>query len=222
MTKLLFAAYNCLMSTQLFDEEAPTVTAPKNGRSARSAPVPKPEIALTDPFDEEPEANITVPEEVSPVAVAEPIAPVPDPEPIPLAVAVEPKPIVVAAPVVIPAPVVVPASPVAALVASGVVGPRRLPDERQSLTLTLKAGGCAGLVIVGLFEEGTPGEVLLLLRSAPAGATAALEAFAATLSLALPYGIPAGVLASQLLELLPEGNAREAAASIAASLSARF
>ena len=202
------------MSTQLFDEEAPAVTAPKNGRSARSAPVPKPEIALTDPFDEEPEATLTVPEEVSPVAVAEPITPVSDPEPVSLPVAVEP--------IVVPAPVLIPMPPVAALVASGVVGPRRLPDERQSLTLTLKAGGCAGLVIVGLFEDGTPGEVLLLLRSAPAGATAALEAFAATLTLALPYGIPAGVLASQLLALLPEGNAREAAASIAASLSARF
>ena len=154
------------MSTQLFDEEAPTVTAPKNGRSVRSAPVPKPEIALTDPFDEEPEPTLSVPEEVSLVAVAESVAPVPDPEPIPLAV--EPKPIA-PVPVVTPAPVVVPAPPVAALVASSVAGPRRLPDERQSLTLTLKAGGCAGLVIVGLFEEGTPGEVLLLLRSAPAG-----------------------------------------------------
>lgn len=214
------------MSTQLFDEEAPTVTAPKNGRSVRSAPVPKPEIALTDPFDEEPEPTLSVPEEVSLVAVAESVAPVPDPEPIPLAVEpkpIAPVPVVTPAPVVVPAPpVVVPAPPVAARVASSVAGPRRLPDERQSLTLTLKAGGCAGLVIVGLFEEGTPGEVLLLLRSAPAGATAALEAFAATLTLALPYGIPAGVLASQLLELLPEGNAREAAASIAASLSARF
>ncbi|WP_395091491.1 hypothetical protein [Armatimonas sp.] len=189
------------MSTQLFDEDAPAVTAPKNGRSVRSTPAPKPEIALTDPFDEEPEGTPGVPEEVSPVAVAEPITPVSDPEPVPLPVALEP--------VIIPEPAVVPVL-------------RRLPDERQSLTLALKVGGCAGLVIVGLFEDGTPGEVLLLLRSAPAGASVALEAFAATLTLALPYGIPAGVLASQLLALLPEGNAREAAASIAASLSARF
>lgn len=202
------------MSTQLFDEDAPAVTAPKNGRSVRSTPAPKPEIALTDPFDEEPEGTPGVPEEVSPVAVAEPITPVSDPEPVPLPVALEP--------VIIPEPAVVPVPPPPSLAASGVAGPRRLPDERQSLTLALKVGGCAGLVIVGLFEDGTPGEVLLLLRSAPAGASVALEAFAATLTLALPYGIPAGVLASQLLALLPEGNAREAAASIAASLSARF
>ena len=77
-------------------------------------------------------------------------------------------------------------------------------------------------MVVGLFDDGTPGEVLLLLRNAPAGARSALEAFAATLTLALPYGVPAGVLANQLLALVVESSAREAASSIASSLSSRF
>jgi hypothetical protein len=203
LTKLVFADYNCPMSTQLFEEEAPTGTAPKNGRSPRSSPPPKPEIDLTDPFDDE--------QEVQEVAV----------------VATEPEPIVVPEPVIAPAPTPIIPTPVPAPVAvssspSSSLGPRVLPDERQSLTITLKAGGCEGLVIVGLFEDGAPGEVLLLLRSAPAGATKALEAFAATLTLALPYGIPAGTLAAQLLALVGDQSAHEAASAIALSLRTKF
>jgi hypothetical protein len=207
----MFAPYNRLMSTQLFEEDAPPVAAPKNGRSARSVPAPapeilpsEPEISLSDPFADEPEG----------VAVA----PTPEPEAPPVIIAT-----VAEAPkesIALPTPAVTPTPVVAVTVP--VSGPRQLPDERQSLTLTLKAGGCDGLVIVGLFADGTPGEVLLLLRSAPAGAAAALEAFAATLTLALPYGIPAGAMASQLLGLITDSSAREAATAITASLSARF
>lgn len=188
------------MSNQLFEEEAPTAVAPKNGRSARNAPpaapeivLPtEPEISLSDPFDDEPEPASSAPE-----------PPPSSPEPAPVVSEVEVAPVVAAT----PAPT---------------RGPRSLPDERQSLTLTLKAGGCEGLVIVGLFDDRTPGEVLLLLRNAPAGAAAVLEAYAATLTLALPYGMPAGALASQLLSLVSEPSAREAAGAIATSLRTRF
>ena len=197
------------MSTQLFEEEAPVAAAPKNGRAARNAPVvapetpapAEPEIALSDPFADEHEATPIAPETIVVV----------EPEPAPPAPVVAPTlPPVVVAPVPIAAASVV------------TTGPRSLPDERQSLTLTLKAGGCEGLVVVGLFDDGTPGEVLLLLRNAPTGARSALEAFAATLTLALPYGVPAGVLANQLITLVGESGAREAASSIASSLSSRF
>jgi hypothetical protein len=203
------------MSTQLFEEETPPPPPAKSGRGARNAPTPKePEIALSDPFADEPEAAV-----VSAVEEEVPVQPAPEPEPTPAPVAPvaeppAPSPALAVAPTPTPAPV--------AVVAAAPAGPRTLPDERQSLTLTLKAGGCEGLVIVGLFEDGTPGEVLLLLRKAPAGATEALEAFAATLTLALPYGIPAGVLASQLLTLLGDSSAHEAARAITVSLSARF
>jgi hypothetical protein len=194
------------MSNQLFEEEAPVAVAPKNGRSARSAPpvapeivLPtEPEISLSDPFDDEPEPTLSAPE-AAPVVIEAEVAPV-------------------VAPTSVPTPVPAPA-PVATVPASS---PRSLPDERQSLTLTLKAGGCEGLVIVGLFADGTPGEVLLLLRNAPVGAAAVLEAYAATLTLALPYGVPAGMLASQLLSLVSEPSAREAAEAIATSLRTRF
>ncbi|MBB6049029.1 hypothetical protein [Armatimonas rosea] len=206
------------MSSQLFEEEAPSVAAPKNGRSARTAPAPKPEIALTDPFADEPEVAVAEvlqsPEPPLEVEV-EAVAAVVDVEPAPA-----PAPVVVPAPAP-PAPVVVAPAPVV-VAATAPAGPRALPEERQSLTLTLKAGGCEGLVIVGLYDDGKPGEVLLLLRNAPAGAAAALEAFASTLTLALPYGVPAGVLATQLLALVSEPSAHEAARTIAHSLSTRF
>jgi hypothetical protein len=211
------------MSSQLFEEEAPSVAAPKNGRSARTAPAPKPEIALTDPFADEPEvavADATQAPETPLEVEIEAAAAVVDVEPEPVVVEPEPMPVVVAAPAPV-APVVAAPAPVAVAVTAP-AGPRALPEERQSLTLTLKAGGCEGLVIVGLYDDGTPGEVLLLLRSAPAGAAAALEAFTSTLTLALPYGVPTSVLASQLLTLISEPNAQEAARAIAHSLSTRF
>lgn len=211
------------MSSQLFEEDAPPVAAPKNGRSARTVPAPKPEsaakpeIALTDPFADEPETETVV--EPAPLLV----------EPAPI-LEVAPEPVIAAAPTPVsvpaPAPVapVVVAAPVAAAapVATTSTGARALPEARQSLTLTLKTAGCDGLVIVGLYDDGTPGEVLLLLRRASAETASALEAYTATLTLALPYGVPAGALAHQLLSLLGSSEAREAAEAIANALTTRF
>ncbi len=206
LTKLVFADYNSVMSTQLFEEEAPVVVAPKNGRAPRTTPASKPEITLTDPFADEQESIVSEVVEASPETITEPMAATE-----PVAITPQPTPETV----VMPTP-----TPVVATVP--LVGPRTLPEERPSLTLTLKAGGCEGLVIVGLYDDGTPGEVLLLLRNAPTGAATALEAYAETLTLALPYGVPVTLLATQLLALISEPGAREAAQSIATSLSARF
>ena len=112
--------------------------------------------------------------------------------------------------------------PLLAPVAVLTVGPRTLPDERQSVTHTLKVGGCEGLLIVGLFADGSPGEVLLMLRRAPRGVSEALDAFTGALTLALPYGVPIGPLAAQLTRLLSTAEAQEAGQYIADYLRSKF
>lgn len=193
------------MSNQLFEEDAPPTSTTKNGRSPRTPRAPEPVDTLSDPFAEEEPA----------VALAEP-ASAPEPEPAPTM----PEPVVVPAPVVAsvppPAPAPTPAPvPLAA-------GPRVLPDERQSVTHTLKVGGSEGLLIVGLFEDGTPGEVLLLLRRAPSGVAEALEAVTETLNLALPYGVPVGPLANQLTRLIASPETKAAGQYIADYLISKF
>lgn len=72
---------------------------------------------------------------------------------------------------------------------------RRLPDMRQSLTHKFSINGHEGYLIVGLFEDGRPGE--LFIRMAKEGST--MSGLADTIgiltSLALQYGVPVEALA---------------------------
>ena len=46
---------------------------------------------------------------------------------------------------------------------------RRLPDERASITHKFNVGGHEGYLTIGLYEDGTPGEIFL--RMAKEGST---------------------------------------------------
>lgn len=188
------------MSSQLFEEEAPSIAAPKNGRSPRTPRLVEPETALTDPFDEE-----ELPPLPEPV-VAEKIIVEPTPEPV-----TTPEPIPVPAPTPAPVPTALATS-----------GPRTLPDERQSITHAFKLASVEGLLVVGLFDDGTPGELLVVTRRATAPVTAALDVFTETLNLILPYGVPAGALATQLARLSASTEAHEAGQYIATYLQSKF
>ena len=74
---------------------------------------------------------------------------------------------------------------------------RRLPDERPSIVHRFSVGGKRGTVIVGLFDDGTPGE--LFLRSDRAGSHAdhMADAFAIVVSLALQHRVPLRALTSK-------------------------
>lgn len=67
---------------------------------------------------------------------------------------------------------------------------RRLPDTRQSLTHKFSIGNFEAYMTVGMYPDGTPGE--LFLKAAKEGATMSglLDAFAIMVSLALQYGVP--------------------------------
>ena len=91
-----------------------------------------------------------------------------------------------AAPVEIPVEVPVPAS----------IQPlrHRLPAERQAITHKFQIGGHEGYITIGLYEDGSPGE--LFIRMAKEGSTISglMDCFATSVSIALQYGVPLEVL----------------------------
>jgi len=71
---------------------------------------------------------------------------------------------------------------------------RRLPDERRAITHKFEVGGHEGYITVGLFEDGTPGEVFLVMAKEGSTISGFADAFAQAISYALQYGVPLQVL----------------------------
>ena len=67
---------------------------------------------------------------------------------------------------------------------------RRLPDTRQALTHKFQVGGLEGYLTVGLFEDGTPGELFIVVSKEGSTLSGVMDAFATSISLALQYGVP--------------------------------
>jgi len=70
----------------------------------------------------------------------------------------------------------------------------RLADERKATVHHFSVGGHEGYLMVGLYEDGQPGEIFI--RMAKAGSTIAglMDSFGIAVSLALQYGVPLKVL----------------------------
>ena len=73
-----------------------------------------------------------------------------------------------------------------------VAGPtrRRLPDERHAITHKFDIAGHEGYITVGLFEDGTPGELFLVMAKEGSTISGFADAFAQAISYALQYGVP--------------------------------
>src|SRR5215469_6834663 len=74
---------------------------------------------------------------------------------------------------------------------------RRLPDERKAIVHHFSVGGHEGYLMVGLYQDGQPGEIFI--RMAKAGSTVAglTDSFGIAVSLALQYGVPLAVLCNK-------------------------
>jgi len=71
---------------------------------------------------------------------------------------------------------------------------RRLPDERQAITHKFDIAGHEGYITVGLFDDGTPGEIFLTMEKEGSTISGFADAFAQAISYALQYGVPLPVL----------------------------
>ena len=81
-------------------------------------------------------------------------------------------------------------------VVSGVPQPvrRKLPDERPSITHRFDIAGHEGYITVGLFDDGQPGEIFLVMAKEGSTISGFADAFAQAISYALQYGVPLQVL----------------------------
>jgi ribonucleoside-diphosphate reductase alpha chain len=78
----------------------------------------------------------------------------------------------------------------AAAVGAPVAKRRRLPDERQSITHKFSVGGHDGYLTVGMYEDGTPGEIFIVMAKAGSTLNGVMDSFATAVSLGLQHGVP--------------------------------
>jgi ribonucleoside-diphosphate reductase alpha chain len=71
---------------------------------------------------------------------------------------------------------------------------RKLPDERQSITHKFDIAGHEGYITVGVFDDGQPGEIFLVMAKEGSTISGFADAFAQAISYALQYGVPLQVL----------------------------
>ncbi len=71
---------------------------------------------------------------------------------------------------------------------------RKLPDERQAITHKFSIAGHEGYITAGMYEDGTPGEIFIVMAKEGSVVSGLMDAFATAISLALQYGVPLRVL----------------------------
>ena len=84
----------------------------------------------------------------------------------------------------------------AALAAMAAAGEERglnrhkLPDERKSITHKFDIAGHEGYLTVGMYEDGLPGEIFVMMSKQGSTISGLMDSFATAISYALQYGVP--------------------------------
>jgi ribonucleoside-diphosphate reductase alpha chain len=75
---------------------------------------------------------------------------------------------------------------------------RKLPDERKSITHKFSVGGHEGYIIVGMYEEGAPGEIFIKMAKEGSTLSGFMDGLALSISIGLQYGVPLKALVDKL------------------------
>ncbi len=67
---------------------------------------------------------------------------------------------------------------------------RKLPDERHAITHKFQIAGHEGYITVGMYEDGKPGEIFIVMAKEGSTISGLMDAFATSISMALQYGVP--------------------------------
>jgi ribonucleoside-diphosphate reductase alpha chain len=97
---------------------------------------------------------------------------------------------------------------------------RRLPDERRALTHKFSIAGHDGYLTVGMYEDGKPGEIFLVMAKEGSVVSGLMDSFATAVSLALQYGVPLQVLVDKFshVRFEPSGFTNNSEIPIAKSI----
>ncbi|MGD0833048.1 MAG: LAGLIDADG family homing endonuclease [Candidatus Dormibacteria bacterium] len=97
---------------------------------------------------------------------------------------------------------------------------RPLPAERHALTHHFEIGGHDGYITVGLYEDGTPGEIFVKMAKEGSTVSGLMDSFAIAVSYALQYGVPLDFLANKFAHVRfePQGFTRNPEIPIAKSI----
>ncbi len=71
---------------------------------------------------------------------------------------------------------------------------RKLPATRKAITHKFSIGGHEGYITVGMYDDGQPGEIFLVMAKEGSAISGMMDSFATAISLALQYGVPLKVL----------------------------
>jgi ribonucleoside-diphosphate reductase alpha chain len=75
---------------------------------------------------------------------------------------------------------------------------RKLPDERKAITHKFSIGGHEGYIIVGMYEEGAPGEIFIKMAKEGSTLSGLMDGLALSISIGLQYGVPLKALVDKL------------------------
>ncbi len=70
----------------------------------------------------------------------------------------------------------------------------KLRDERVAVTHKFSISGHEGYITVGMYEDGSPGEIFIVMAKQGSTVSGLMDAYATSISLALQYGVPLHIL----------------------------
>jgi ribonucleoside-diphosphate reductase alpha chain len=96
-----------------------------------------------------------------------------------------------------------PASAVSAAMPSMEFRPVRhkLPDERKAITHKFSIAGNEGYITVGMYDDGSPGEIFLTMSKEGSTISGLMDTIATMASLALQYGVPIETLCNKFAHM---------------------
>ena len=97
---------------------------------------------------------------------------------------------------------------------------RRLPDERKSITHKFSVGSHDGYLTVGMYEDGTPGEIFIVMAKAGSTLSGVMDSFATAVSLGLQHGVSLELFVSKFAHVRfePHGFTKNSDIPIAKSI----
>lgn len=74
---------------------------------------------------------------------------------------------------------------------------RHLPDERNAITHKFSVQGHEGYLTVGMYDDGTPGEIFVVMAKEGSVVSGLMDCFATAVSMNFQYGVPLKVLVNK-------------------------